>query len=227
MSCSSFLRNVLLFHEKYPSNWDKRLSGGCDICLAAYKRKWRAFSGQKPTADDEVWVEDAQGGLVGALLIVDCRWDDEAERDARDALQHDEDDDQHQGAFIRHLRSQRREQDRVGWVIKDNMLRQKRVESFPSCLPHASTSIQISRFEKRASRFYVPPCRKSVWITQELQMADPFFLSVESMKIEYCKALWRETEIRSRGAGINGAAEKLRGRNSLMFCTHLEPKVQQ
>lgn len=73
----------------------------------------------QPTADDEVWVEDAQGGLVGALLIVDGRWDDEAEGDARDALQHDEDDDQHQGAFIRHLQSQKWEEDRDGWVIKE------------------------------------------------------------------------------------------------------------
>lgn len=39
-----------------------------------------------PTADDEVGVEDAQGGLVGALLVIDGRRDDEAKGDAGDAL---------------------------------------------------------------------------------------------------------------------------------------------
>lgn len=55
------------------------------------------------TTDDEVGVEDAQGGLVGALLVINRGGDDEAERDAGDSLQHDQDYDQHQGAFIRHL----------------------------------------------------------------------------------------------------------------------------
>lgn len=63
----------------------------------------------KLTADDEVGVEDAQGGLVGTLLVVDCGWDDEAERDAGDALQHDQNYDQHQGAFIRHLQKRKTE----------------------------------------------------------------------------------------------------------------------
>lgn len=44
------------------------------------------------TAEDEVGVEDAESGLVGALLIVDSGWDDEAEGDARHALQHDQND---------------------------------------------------------------------------------------------------------------------------------------
>lgn len=56
-----------------------------------------------PTADDEVGVEDAQGGLVGALLVVDGWRDDEAKGDAGDALQHNQDDDQHQRAFVWHL----------------------------------------------------------------------------------------------------------------------------
>lgn len=70
---------------------------------------WVQTGPSRPTADDEVWVEDAQGGLVGTLLIVNCGRDDEAERDASDSLKHDEDDDQHQGSFIRHLPSQKRE----------------------------------------------------------------------------------------------------------------------
>lgn len=61
----------------------------------------------RPTTDDEVGVEDAQGGLVGALLVVDGGWDDEAKRDAGDALQHDQHYDQHQGALIRHLQTER------------------------------------------------------------------------------------------------------------------------
>lgn len=61
----------------------------------------------QPTAEDEVGVEDAQGGLVGTLLVIDCGWDDEAKWDAGDALQHDQNDDQHQGAFIRHLQRER------------------------------------------------------------------------------------------------------------------------
>lgn len=56
-----------------------------------------------PTADDEVGVEDAQSGLVGTLLVIDGRRDDEAKRDAGDALQHNQDDDQHQRAFVWHL----------------------------------------------------------------------------------------------------------------------------
>lgn len=72
---------------------------------------WVQTGPVRPTADDEVWIEDAQGGLVGALLIVDCGRDYEAERDASDSLKHDKDDDQHQGAFIRHLRSHKREKD--------------------------------------------------------------------------------------------------------------------
>lgn len=56
-----------------------------------------------PTAENEVRVEDAEGGLVGALLVVDGRRDDQAEGDAGDALQHDEQDDQQQGAFVRNL----------------------------------------------------------------------------------------------------------------------------
>lgn len=43
----------------------------------------------KPTADDEVGVEDAQGRLVGTLLVIDSSWDHKAEWDAGDTLQHD------------------------------------------------------------------------------------------------------------------------------------------
>lgn len=73
---------------------------------------WVQTGPSRPTADDEVWVEDAQGGLVGALLIVNCGRDDEAERDASDSLKHDEDDDQHQGSFIRHLEPKQGERQR-------------------------------------------------------------------------------------------------------------------
>lgn len=66
----------------------------------------------RPTADDEVWVEDAQGSLVGALFVVEGSGDDEAEGDAGDALEDDEDDDQNQGAFVWHL--QRRRTERQG-----------------------------------------------------------------------------------------------------------------
>lgn len=55
------------------------------------------------TAENEVGVENAEGGLVGALLVVDGRRDDQAEGDAGDALQHNEQDDQQQGAFVRSL----------------------------------------------------------------------------------------------------------------------------
>lgn len=54
----------------------------------------------QPTAENEVGVEDAEGGLVGALLVVDGRRDDQAKGDAGDALQHNEQDDQQQGAFV-------------------------------------------------------------------------------------------------------------------------------
>lgn len=59
------------------------------------------------TAEDEVRIEDAQCSLVGALLIVNCGRDDKSERDACDALQHDQDYHQHQGAFIRYLQRER------------------------------------------------------------------------------------------------------------------------
>lgn len=51
---------------------------------------WLNHVPARPTADDEVGVEDAQGGLVGTLLVVDCGWNDETKRDAGDALQHDQ-----------------------------------------------------------------------------------------------------------------------------------------
>lgn len=70
----------------------------------------------RPTAEDEVGVEDAQGGLVGTLLVVDPGWDDEAKRDAGDALQHDQNDDQHQRAFIRDLQ---RETDKQKMVAEE------------------------------------------------------------------------------------------------------------
>lgn len=57
----------------------------------------------RPTAENEIGVEDAEGGLVGTLLVVDGRRDDQAKGDAGDALQHDEQDDQQQGAFVRSL----------------------------------------------------------------------------------------------------------------------------
>lgn len=76
---------------------------------------WLNTGPAKPTADDEVGVEDAQGGLVGALLVVDCGRDDEAKWDACDALQHDQNDDQHQGAFIRHLQRDRERREAEEW----------------------------------------------------------------------------------------------------------------
>ena len=58
------------------------------------------------TTDDEVGVEDAQGGLVGILLIVYGCGDDQAKRDARHTLQDDQSYDQHQGTLVRDLGSE-------------------------------------------------------------------------------------------------------------------------
>lgn len=68
---------------------------------------------QKLTADDEVGIEDAQGGLISVLLVIDGGGDDEAKGDAGDTLQHNQSYNQHYGAFIRDLH--RGGKGGVGW----------------------------------------------------------------------------------------------------------------
>ena len=73
------------------------------------------------TTDDEVGVEDAQGGLVGILLIVYGCGDDQAKRDARHTLQDDQSYDQHQRTLVRNLeavKKREREKDRESKRLK-------------------------------------------------------------------------------------------------------------
>lgn len=67
------------------------------------------------TTEDEVGVEDAQGSLIGTLLIVDGGRDHKTERDAGDALQHDQNYDQSQGAFVRYLHKHKTMEFRETW----------------------------------------------------------------------------------------------------------------
>lgn len=100
-------RPHMLADRRLPTIFNQRLTLNRPIsrplCFRSLDRRWHVRRESLLTAQDEVRVEDAQGGLVGALLVVDPRRDDQAEGDSRDALQHDQTYDQKQGAFVRHL----------------------------------------------------------------------------------------------------------------------------